>query len=185
MLRKFLVIVFTLFLLQTAYLVLDGLHDVVRPADAILVLGSKVKSGGMVSNTLKGRLDQGYALYRSGFSQRIIVSGGLGKEGYCEAKVMADYLERLGVPQRHILVDENGRNTWQSALNFKGMNFRSVILVSSYWHLTRAKLAFRRLGVPEVYASHARMRPQLRELYSIPREVIAFYFYLIRKAAAV
>jgi uncharacterized SAM-binding protein YcdF (DUF218 family) len=181
MLRQFLMFAVILFVLQTAYLVLDGLHDFVRPADAILVLGSKVKSGGEVSNALKGRLDQGYALYRMGLSKRIIVSGGLGKEGYSEAKVMSDYLERCGVPPDHIIRDENGRNTWQSALNFKRMNFRSVILVSSYWHLTRAKLAFRRLGIAEVYASHARMWPQLRDLYSIPREVVAFYYYLARK----
>lgn len=170
-----------LFLIQVSYLILDGLHDKLGPADAILVLGSKVKPDGQLSNRLKARLDRGYELYRDGLSRIIIVSGGTGKEGYSEAKVMADYLKSRGIPSADILLDEQGKNTWQSALSFKRMGFRSVILVSQYFHLTRAKLAFKKVGIGTVYTAHARMWPELREIYSVPREVVAFYDYLLRR----
>ncbi len=169
------------FFLQTSYLIVDGLHDKLGPADAILVLGSKVKPDGTLSNRLKARLDRGYELYRDGLSRIIIVSGGTSKESYSEAKVMADYLKTRGVPSADILLDEDGKNTWQSALSFKLTGFRSVILVSQYFHLTRAKLAFKKVGIGTVYSAHARMWPELREIYSVPREVVAFYDYLLRR----
>jgi len=169
-----------IFFIQASYLVLDGLHDKLGSADAILVLGSKVKPDVVLSHRLKARLDRGYELYRDGLSHTIIVSGGTGKEGYSEAKVMAADLKSRGVPANDILLDEQGKNTWQSALSFKRRGFRSVILVSQYFHLTRAKLAFKKVGIVTVYSAHARMRPELREIYSVPREVVAFYGYLLR-----
>lgn len=179
------ILLIALFLIQASYLVLDGLHDDPGPADAMVILGSKVQHDGTLSARLKARLDRGYELYRDGLSHTIIVSGGTGKEGYSEARVMASYLKGRGIPARDILLDEEGKNTWQSALNFKRMaaakGFRSVILVSQYFHLTRAKLAFRKAGIETVYTAHARMRPELREVYSVPREVVAFYAYLLRR----
>lgn len=173
-----------LFLTQAAYLVFDGCHDNLDPSDAILVLGSKVKPDGTLSSRLKARLDRGYELYRDGFSSKIIVSGGVGKEGYSEAQVMATYLKGLGIPPGNMLLDEAGNTTWRSALNFKHMadakGFHSVILVSQYFHLTRAKLAFRKAGIAQVYSAHARMVPEIREIYSVPREVIALDYYLVR-----
>ncbi len=173
-----------LFLVQAAYLVFDGCQDRLNPADAILVLGSKVKPDSTLSSRLKARLDRGYELYRDGLGSKIIVSGGVGKEGYSEAQVMATYLKGLGVPPGNILLDEAGNTTWRSALNFKRMadakGLRSVILVSQYFHLTRAKLAFRKAGIAQVYSAHAHMSPEIREIYSVPREVIALDYYLVR-----
>lgn len=184
-LKRSVAVLAVVFFLQASYLILDGLHDRLGHADAIVVFGSKVKRDGTLSNRLKARLDRGYELYRDGFSRTLIVSGGLGKEGHSEARVMAAYLKTLGVPAGDILMDEQGKNTWQSALSFKRMaaekGFRSVILVSSYFHLTRAKLAFKKVGIGTIYSTHAKVAPEFREMYSVPREVVAFYDYLLLK----
>jgi uncharacterized SAM-binding protein YcdF (DUF218 family) len=175
-----------LFLFHVALIVTDGLHDRLGPADAMVILGSKVNPDGTLSNRLKVRLERGYELYRDGFSRKIIVSGGIGKEGHSEARVMAAYLESLSVPAGDILLDEGGKNTWQSALNFKRLadtkGFRSVILVSQYFHLTRAKLAFKKAGIKTVYAAHARLFAEYRQFYSILREVPALYAYWFRRS---
>lgn len=59
-----------------------GLHDHVQKADAIVILANTVNPDGSMSNRLKGRLDRGLQLYRANFAPLIIVSGGMGAEGY-------------------------------------------------------------------------------------------------------
>jgi uncharacterized SAM-binding protein YcdF (DUF218 family) len=56
----------------------------------------------------------------------------------------------------------------------------SVLLVSHYYHISRAKLAFARFGVKSVYAVHAEASFDLRDVGSIVREFFAYYFYLAR-----
>ena len=79
--------------------------------------------------------------------QKIIVSGGIGKEGFDEAKVMASYLIEKGVPTEKIIRDNEGNTTYDSALNCRSIlndsNAQSVIVVSQYFHLLRSKIALR------------------------------------------
>ena len=56
----------------------------------------------------------------------------------------------------------------------------SVIAVSQYYHVTRTKLALRKFGVRSVYGAHARMGPELRDPYSLLREIVGYYYYLVR-----
>ncbi len=61
----------------------DGLHDDIPPkADCVLILGNKVKEDGTLSVRLAARCEKGFELYKKGHCNRIIVSGGFGKEGY-------------------------------------------------------------------------------------------------------
>ena len=114
----------------------------------------------------------------------IIVSGGLGIEGYEEAEVMKNYAIEIGVPGSAIFVDKNGNNTYLTARNLKEIandeSIGSVIIVSQYYHLLRAKLSVNKVGFDLVYLSHAKMFPELRDLYSIPREIIGYYFYIFK-----
>lgn len=174
-----------LFSAQTAYLIIDGLTDELGSADAIVILGCKVNLNGSPSNRLKARLNRGYDLYKQGLSRKIVVSGGIGKEGYSEARVMADYLIGLGVPASDIFLDENAKNTRQTAIFAKRLakdhGFQSVLVVSQYFHITRTKLAFRKQGFENIYSAHAHMFPELRDIYSVPREVVGLLFYFLKK----
>jgi vancomycin permeability regulator SanA len=102
---------FGLFLLGTGILVTAGLRDHLGTADIGLVLGSKVALDGTPSPRLRARLDRALELYRSGYFPTVIVSGGIGKEGYDEALVMRDYLVSHGIPKGSVIMDSEGTTT--------------------------------------------------------------------------
>ncbi|MGB0871096.1 MAG: YdcF family protein [Flavobacteriales bacterium] len=182
--RKFKIVLalFSLiFLIQTIYIIADGLIDdkILVPQVAV-ILGSKVNEDGSLSERLKARLDCGLKLYADGLFKAIYVSGGLGKEGYEEGTVMAKYLMDNGVPKYSIKIDNQGRNTRNTAVNFK-KDFpleTSVILVTQYFHISRCKFAFKQVGVQNVAGVHCNLF-EWRDPYSILREIAGFYKYLI------
>ncbi|ENH96864.1 SanA protein [Gracilibacillus halophilus YIM-C55.5] len=172
---------FLWFVIHTAVIVIDGLNDDVANVDVAVVLGNKVELDGQPSNRLQARLDKSIELYEEGYYKYIIVSGGIGKEGFDEAKVMKDYLVNHGIPSEVVLEDSDGYNTFKTAQNtktiMKDINVKSVMVITQYFHITRTKLAFDKVGFDNVYSAHAEIF-QLRDLYSIVREFPAYYKYL-------
>lgn len=154
-------------------------------AHVAVVMGNQVLGPAKPGPRLKARLDQAYELYNNRRVQRILVSGGLGQEGYEEAVEMGRYLVRRGIPKEMIFVDALGDDTFQTARNTQRMlearpNLRSLVVVTSYHHILRSKLALQRCGFPVVYGSYAR-HFEWRDLwFSIPKEVLAYYQYLVR-----
>ncbi len=59
-------------------------------------------------------------------------------------------------------------------------NLHSALAVSNYYHLPRTRLAFQRAGIEVVYTAHAK-HFELRDFYSVARELIAYPYYLVRK----
>ena len=172
----------TLFVDNNFSIVLLGHFDRVQNADVIVVLGNRVEMDGEPSERLKSRLDKALELYNSGYSSNIFVSGGLGKEGYEEAEVMEQFLLENGVQKSHIYKDYLGFDTEQSGLNLKSymdeFGYKSVIVVSNFYHIPRSVMFFKKLGIKEVYNAHANYY-EIRDAYSLFREVFAFYDYLI------
>jgi uncharacterized SAM-binding protein YcdF (DUF218 family) len=167
-------------------LVSDGLTDELGKADAGLVLGNTVERDGKPSARLGARLDRALALYREGYFPLVVVSGAVGKEGHDEATVMHDYLVKRGIPPDDVAVDGNGSTTYLSARNVKDLlrarGLESVLVVTQHFHIPRAKLALRRFEVSPVYSAHARIF-ELRDLYSVPREVVAYLHYMAKSYA--
>lgn len=168
------------FLLAAGAIAVSGLRDRLVPADAIVVLGNTVAPDGQPSPRLRARLDCALAAYRLKLAPWIIVTGGVGKEGFDEAAVMAQYLAHNGVPVAAILVDSAGNDTAASAVNVariaRQQNLKSVLLASQYFHLPRASIAFERAGLPVAGTVHARYA-EARDLYSLAREVVGFGAY--------
>jgi vancomycin permeability regulator SanA len=110
----------------------------------------------------------------------VVVSGGLGKEGFYEGTKMAQYLRAQGVPGNKIIIDNAGITTAATARNFRSMHLKpgAVIVVSQYFHISRTKLAFRNEGYAHVKGVHADYF-EARDLYSIIREFFGFYKYLL------
>lgn len=170
------------FFIHSLVITIDGLTDDFAKADCILILGNTVNPDGTLSERLQARVDKGLQLYLRGYSRKVIVSGGLGKEGYHEGTEMQNYLLAKGVRATDIIVDNEGRNTG-STVNFfstyaHGSDLKSVIVVSQFFHLSRTKCAIERKGDYKVYTAHAEYY-EIRDLYALFREFFAYYKYLL------
>jgi vancomycin permeability regulator SanA len=163
--------------------VADGLTDDIHAADVAIVPGNTVERDGRPSARLRARLDQALTLYRQGLFPDVIVSGGVGSEGFDEAEVMKRYLVENGMPESHIHVDGGGATTYLTAGNAARMmrenGWRSAMVVSQYFHVPRMRLALKRSGITPVFSAHAQYF-ELRDVYSIAREVIGYGAYLLR-----
>ena len=153
-------------------------------ADVLVVFGNKVELNGEPSLRLKYRLDKAVELYKNGRTQVIIVSGAVGREGFQEADVMKKYLMYHGIPGYVIVEDRRGCNTRATALFVKNYlkenGYSSAILVSQYYHILRCKLTFKQAGVKNILGVAADYTSAERgELFSILREFIGFYAYLL------
>jgi vancomycin permeability regulator SanA len=178
---QILVMIAAAFLIASIFLVFRGMSDEIAKADVAVVLGNTVNPDGSPSYRLAARLDAAVALYHQGMFNNVIVSGGVGREGFDEAAVMKDYLTRRGVPSEKIVVDSFGITTAATARNVaaiaKAHRWSSVLVVSQYFHIPRCRLALSVAGFDHVYAAHARYF-EIRDVYSIIREVIGYAAYL-------
>lgn len=174
---------FFVFLLgNILFIVVDGLTDEISPADVIVVLGNRVEENRKPSPRLQSRLDEAKLLYENGIAKNIIVSGALGKEGFEESSVMKKYLVEQGIEEKNIIEDSKGFTTFDTAKNTKKIieekNWKSVLVVSQYYHISRIKLAFHKVGIGTVFSAHAKIW-EWRDLYSLLREFVGYYAYLI------
>ncbi len=182
--KYFLFLCLIWFLVHTTCISWAGLHDKIAKADCLLILGNKVNENGSLSLTLKSRLDKGLELYRNHYAPFIVVSGGLGKEGYYEGTEMKKYLILQGIEEKAVLVDNHGDNTLATARNFETIStekkFRSVLVVSQFFHISRTALMLRQRGIDTIYHAHATYY-EWKDAYSLIREFFGYYKFLIFK----
>lgn len=177
-------VLFFWFVVHMAVLLVIGFSSYKNKADAIVVLGNKIESGGVPSRRLKDRLNKALELFEAGRGKIIIVSGGKGKEGYWEATAMGRYLWGSGVPIDKIIIDNSGVNTRATAKfvseYFNKHGYSSAIVVSQYYHIMRCKLALKQEGVSRLSGTAANFNPELRDSYCLFREFIGYYAYLTK-----
>ena len=175
-------ILFAGLLLACAGIMVAGMRDQLAPADMIVVPGNTIAPDGTPSPRLRARLDAALVQYRAGRVPRIFVSGGTGKEGFDEAASMAAYLRRLGVPAAAIIEDPQGWTTAATARNagayLQTHGLHSAMAATQYFHVPRFRLALERQGVAVTGQVHARWF-ELRDLYSLPRETVAYLIYYL------
>lgn len=166
------------FAVHCIYLITDGISDDGKPADLAVILGNKVNEDGSLSMRLEKRLESGVQLYRDQRVKKILVSGGLGKEGFYEGDKMKEFLVSKGIPDSVIMVDNKGDNTRKTVENTLALrpelHFHSLVIVSQYFHVTRTKKLFREKGFQEV-SSVSPDYFEWRDLYALIREFPAYY----------
>ena len=119
-------------------------------ADAIVVLGSKLRSDGRLSRALDERIVAGVELWQRGLAPIFCVTGG-GPPGRVEATAMAARAIELGVPKGALRIEALSANTGENArfsarlLGAEGC--RRVWVVSQPFHLLRATLLFAKFGL--------------------------------------
>jgi uncharacterized SAM-binding protein YcdF (DUF218 family) len=171
-------------LLQMAFF---GTTDYRRPADAVVVFGARVRSDGAGSLTLVNRVRKASELYREGFADTIVMTGGIEPTGFDETIVMRDLAVQLGVPSDAIILDPGGHNTNASVANtvriFRDNGAHRILAVSQFYHLPRIKLAYARVRV-DVWTVPARTSLVPRTWAIVAREIPAFWLYYLRAVVA-
>ena len=158
------------------------LNPTVMPYDYGIVLGGYAKmeklntqNGNMEFNTQASRLTSALRLYQTKKIKKIILTGGSGdifnKEQANEAVEARKFLLDVGVLASDILIDSISKNTrenaMQTAILLKKFHSKdsvpSCLLITSAFHLPRARACFQAVGVAhEVFPSaYFYVAPQL------------------------
>jgi uncharacterized SAM-binding protein YcdF (DUF218 family) len=108
-----------------------------------------------VSAQTLANMSEGLRLYRLVPKSKLIVSGGVVKEGErAVASVMADFLEQMGVPRGDLIVEGNSQNTYENLREIKSLvGTAPFILVASGCDMKRAVAVARKLQMNPIPAS--------------------------------
>ena len=164
------------------YIAVQGRDSSMQEADVpdfIVVLGAQVQGDGP-SLTLKKRLDRTLEFLQEHPDKTVIVSGGQGAdEVHTEASVMAQYLLARGAQPAQVIEEDQASNTRENLLfsaalaEARGIDTSRVLIVTSDFHMCRAKYIARTLGM-EPYGLTSRTWPWILKLNYTLREVFAF-----------
>ena len=128
----------------------SGSYQSAGSVDAVVVMGA-AQYDGRPSPMLEERLKSALVVWQAGGTKWIAVTGGR-QEGdrFTEAGASAKWLVEKGVPESAIIYEETGHSTWESleALNpvLVANNVRTVLMITTDWHVARATLTMRELG---------------------------------------
>jgi uncharacterized SAM-binding protein YcdF (DUF218 family) len=169
-----------------ALIVAQGQREEAQQSSAALVLGA-AQWDGTPSPVLRARLDHALDLYRAGMVSRIILTGGVGAgDKTSEAAAGQVYLAARGVPTSTLILEQQGRSTWESLTNAAALaranGISSVLLVSDSFHMLRGLKMARDLhlnarGSPTRTSPIARNRTE--EAGYILREAWAYLVYML------
>ncbi len=121
--------------------------------DATLVVLGCAARGGVPSPTLALRLERALAAWREAPGRRIVVTGGpIPFQGQTEADVMQAWLLAHDVPAEAITVEDDAVNTEENLarsleLLSRAGQMRQIAIVTSDYHMWRARAIARRLGI--------------------------------------
>ncbi len=147
--------------------------------DVIVVMGSAVWPGGVPSPALKRRLDHGVFLWQQEIAENLLLTGGTGRFPPAEAQVMRQLALAAGVPPENIFTEEAATTTFRNVQNcaeiMAQQEWRSVLVVSDFWHLRRSVWLFRCMDIVAI-GNGTR---------SGSTGLLCLFFYHIREIAAI
>jgi uncharacterized SAM-binding protein YcdF (DUF218 family) len=144
------VAMFVLWAISAAAVLVWSSRDEAQPAQVIVVLGA-AQYAGKPSPVLRARLDHALDLWDRHLASLLILTGGTGAgDTTSEAAVGRTYARKHGVPDRAILVENEGRTTSESMRAVAGMmevrGLQTALLVSDPFHMLRLRVLARRFG---------------------------------------
>jgi uncharacterized SAM-binding protein YcdF (DUF218 family)/glycosyltransferase involved in cell wall biosynthesis len=161
-----------------------------QPADAIVVFAGGVGESGKAGGGAQERLKKAVDLYKAGAARSLVLSSGY-VYSFREADVMRALAMDQGVPAAHIVLEEHAANTYQNVTFVNGIlkahGWRSILLVSSPYHMRRALLVWRKVA-PDVvviptppeqsqFYDHPRSGATLEQVRGIAQEYLAILAY--------
>ncbi|MER2105972.1 MAG: YdcF family protein [Solibacillus sp.] len=150
----------------------------------VIILGAKVKPGGVPSLSLKNRLDVAAVYLAEHPHITAIVSGGQGHdEDRTEASVMSDYLIDKGIDTARIIEEDESTSTYENLLYSKELlpqNTNAVTIISNDFHLRRATFFAAQLDlqtdvIPAQTPASVQVKSQLRERAALLKAFLLNY----------
>ena len=176
---KFSIIILIFFLIGTIYIYSVPILNKPVKSDVIIILGCRV-NGTQASEFLARRVDVGANLYKQGFADNIIVSGGMGdKEDISEAECMKNILIKSGIDSNKIILEDESRNTSEnikfSSKIMKKLNYKNAIIVSNNFHLRRTKILTKKNNLKATFKGFTSLDLNhiFPEVYGVIREIPA------------
>lgn len=130
----------------------------------VIVLGGfsgEDKNGNGVFNTFSDRFIQGLELMEQNKASHILISSGNGNlqaGSFREATWVKGELKKFNLPDSTILIEQDSRNTFENASFSKRLLEQKhlsppYLLVTSAWHMRRARYIFKKEGLNVVSCS--------------------------------
>ena len=135
--------------------------SVLPTADAIVLLGGSIRGDTHLGslpdlNDQADRLAHAAVHYKAGKAPVILLTGGAAPGNRPESEQMAQYMELMGVPPGALLQERQSRDTQQNALYsavlLRAREARTILLVTSAFHMRRAVPLFEREGLQVIPA---------------------------------
>ncbi|WP_458243621.1 SanA/YdcF family protein [Streptomyces sp. MAI_2237] len=141
-------------------------------AEVAVVFGAGLWNG-EPSPYLANRLNAAAKLYRDNRVEVVLVTGDNSREDYDEPDAMRAYLTRHGVPDRRIVSDYAGFDTWDSCVRAKKIfGVDRAVLISQGFHIRRAVALCQAAGVSS-YGVGVDAKHDVTWYYGGTREVFA------------
>ena len=161
-----------------------------RGADAIVVFAGGVGESGRAGGGYQERVKQAVDLYREGKASHLIFSSGYAFV-FQEANVMKELAVSLGIPASAILLEMKATNTHENVVLVADVvaqhGWRSVLFVSSPYHMRRALLTWRKVAptvqviptpVPaSAFYAHHYWGASLEQIHGILHEYLGLVYY--------
>jgi uncharacterized SAM-binding protein YcdF (DUF218 family) len=147
--------------------------------DYIIIHGSGLKNGEILTRLLQSRVDKAIEIYRKCRVKPVIIpSGGKGRdEKISEARAMRDYLVSEGIPEEHIVMEENSVDTKENLKFSKAIidgrgGSKRTALVSSNYHIYRClrlarEMKFKYVGIGAEVAPYFWPSALIREFIAV------------------
>ena len=180
---KLILIAIIVFVVTAAVMIYDGSTDSGDKANVALVTG---QVDPLQNKADLPRLDRAIELYNKGEFPIIIVSEPFSPRSPETSATMAAYLRNHGIPASAIIEDhakpeDHSQATGETARTvaeiMKSRGFKSVMVITDYYHVTRTKLALYHEGVPTIEKAHVGKFDKT-DAWNIGREVVALYAYI-------
>jgi len=150
--------------------------------DYLVIFGAAVTADGEPSGSLRRRIEGAWHAAQNLNAPKFVLTGGQGKHGPPEAKVMAQALLGLGASQGDLILETKSLDTLESIYHtteiLKSLPEApaSVMVCSSNYHNYRCQILYRLMGIKSTRAHMPSDRPALgtaKWLYYHLRETIA------------
>ncbi|MBP7649603.1 MAG: YdcF family protein [Phenylobacterium sp.] len=147
---------------------------------AIVIFGAAVWPDGGPSPSLRRRVAYGRQAAHDDPGALIFCSGGVGRHGASEARLMARLLIEAGVDPARIALDEQSRDTMENvaaAVAFiRAEGLEGAVACSDGYHLPRIRMLFRAAGVASRAGplGHGHAGPRAHRLRMVVREGLAY-----------